>query len=114
MNLTAAALVVSLAANAALGYAYLGQRDAAVAAGVKTEQATGAAVACSSGVDDLQKQAASRHAAAVPKIEAAKVAADLGNRKADVILSTPAAIPGDDCKSAQARVDTWWEAREKR
>lgn len=111
MNPLGIVLAISLAANMALGWAYLGQRDAAVVAVERTSQATGAAVACSSGVDKLEKQAETRHAAAAPKIAAAKVAAVTAAKKADVILATPATAPGDDCKSATDRVDAWWADR---
>lgn len=104
-------LAISLAGNAFLGRAYLGQRDTAVVAVVKTEQATGAALACSAGVDDLQTKAETRRLEAAPRVEAAKQAAAAGNRKADVILATPATAPGDDCKSATDRVDAWWADR---
>lgn len=102
------ALAISLALNAALGWAYLGQRDKAVVAVERTEQATGAAVACSAGVDDLQTKAETRRLEAAPKVEAAKQAAAAGNKRADVILATPASTPGNDCKSATDRVDAWW------
>jgi hypothetical protein len=111
MNPLAIVLAISLAANALLGYAYLGKRDTAVVATERTEQATGAAQACSKGVDSLQKQASKRHADSAPRIEQAKQDADAGNQQADTILSTPAAVPGDDCRSAQARVATWWNER---
>lgn len=104
-------LLLSLAANAWLGSAYLGQRDKATVAVVETKQATGAAVECSKGTDSLVTQAVKRKAAAAPKIAAAAQAADAGDKRADVILSTPPAAPGDDCRSAQTRVDTWWENR---
>ena len=113
MNPWAWALLISLGANAGLGWSYLGQRDKATVAVVKTEQATGAAVACSQGVDKLETQAAKRKAEAAPKIAAAQKLADAGDKRADEILATPATVPGDDCRSAQARVDTWWQGRAK-
>ncbi len=107
----AIALAISVAINAALGWAYLGQRDKAVVSVEKTAQATGAAVACSAGVDSLQKKADLRKAAAAPRIEEAKHAAAVDNTKADAILATPATTPGSDCKSASDRVDAWWADR---
>lgn len=107
----AIALAISVAINAALGWAYLGQRDKAVASVVKAAQATGAAVACSAGVDSLQKKADERKAAAAPQIEKAKQAAAVDNTKADAILAAPATTRGNDCKSASDRVDTWWAER---
>jgi hypothetical protein len=111
MNATAIVLAISLMVNAALGWAYLGQRDKTVVAVEKTGQAAGAAVACSTGVDTLAKQANTRHAEAAPKIEEAKRGAAVASMKADAILSTPATMPGDDCKSANDRVDAWWADR---
>lgn len=108
MNPLTIILAISLATNCALGYLYLGQRDTATVQTVKTEQATGAAVACTAGVEEVQKAAIIRHREAAPKIEAARQQAETHNKAADLILSTPAAVPGDDCKSAQARVDDWW------
>lgn len=105
------ALAISVAINAAVGYAYLGQRDKAVVSVEKTVQATGAAVACSAGVDSLEKKADERHATAAPKIAEAKQVAEAANTKADAILATPATEPGNDCKSASDRVDTWWADR---
>lgn len=113
MNPIAIILTISLLANAALGYAYLGQRDATTQAVAQAEQAQDAATACSKAVDDLDTQAKKRKAAAKPRIEAAAKAADSNNRAADKILSTPAAMPGNDCQSAQARVDNWWQERTK-
>lgn len=107
----AISLALSLAGNALLGRAYLGQRDKATVAVVETKQVTGAAVACSKGTESLVTQAVKRKAAAAPEIAAAKQQADAGDKRADVILATPPVAPGDDCRSAQARVDTWWESR---
>lgn len=111
MNPLAILLAISLLANVAFGYAYLGQRDTAVIATTETKQATGAAQECSKGVETLQDKAKQRHKEAAPLIEAAKQEAQAGNKRADEILSTPAAAPGDDCRSAQARVDAWWDKR---
>jgi hypothetical protein len=104
-------LAISLAANALLGWAYLGQRDTAVTHAVREQQATGVALECSKGVDDLVKQADQRAASAAPKIVAAQQQAKTRDKHADVILATPPAAPGDDCRSAQARVDNWWAGK---
>lgn len=113
MNPLAIILAISLLSNAALGYAYLGQRDTATVAIVETRQATGAVIACTQATEGLETQAVKRKAAAKPKIEAAAKVAEGKDREADKILSTPAATQGDDCKSAQARVDNWWQERAK-
>lgn len=113
MNPLAVALVISVLANLFLGSAYLGQRDTATVAVVQQHQATGAATACSQGTEALVTKAEERKVKAAPRREQAKKAAEVHERRADVILATPPAAPADDCKSAQARIDTWWEARSK-
>ena len=113
-----AALAVSLTANAALGWLWLGARDDAAAshARVQAVQAElGAALAvgqaCSDGVAELQRQAETRAQ------EAAKARAEAQSRakqyalRADQVLSTPPAVPGDDCASAKARVADWLQRR---
>lgn len=111
MSPTHVVLAISLAANALLGYAYLGQRDTATVAKVEQRQAVGVALNCSEGTDSLDRQAKKRHQDAAPKIAAAQQQAQQHNREADRILATPPAVPGDACASAQAELDTWWETR---
>lgn len=106
-------LALSVAGNAALGWAYLGQRDKAVTHEVREQQATGVALKCSEGTESLQTKAAERHAAAAPKIEQARQQAAAADRRADAILAAPPAAPGDVCVSAQALVDDWWAGRAK-
>lgn len=113
-------LGLSLAANGAFGWAYLGQRDDATKA--KTDlrnmqgQRDGArqlASECSASVDDLRKLADRRYIVAAPARAAAASAAKGHNQRADTILSTPSPVPGDACASAQARVDSWLQGRAK-
>jgi hypothetical protein len=104
-------LAISLAANAALGWAYLGQRDTATVATAETKQADGISKACTEGVKTLGVQASKRHAEGAPKVEAAAKQAEDAGKQAMEILTTPAAVPGDDCKSAQATVDAWWSRK---
>lgn len=66
-----------------------------------------AAGACSDAVAD-QRAAESKAARA----EAADGARS-HNQKADSILSTPPAVPGDDCRSARVRVADWFKGRAK-
>lgn len=106
-------LAISLAANAALGWVYLGQRDTATVAKTETKQADGVSKACTEGVKTLSKQAAKRHADGAPKVAAATQQAEDAGKQAVQILTTPPAVPGNDCKSAQATVDAWWERRAK-
>lgn len=108
MNPMTVILAISLATNVALGWAYLGQRDTAVEATTETKQADGVAKSCTEGVDSLGKQAAKRHADAAPKVEAARQNAEEAGKLAVQIISTPAAVPGDACASAQAALDAWW------
>lgn len=114
------ALAISVAANAVLGWAYLGQRDDTAVAKTALRDMEGqrdgarqAASACSDSVDDLRELADKRAREAVPARAAAASAAQGHSQRADVILSTPAPVPGDVCASAQARVDDWLKGRAK-
>ena len=109
MNITTIALAISLLANVALTYAYLDKRDDTVAASTHLTHATADVKACNSSVDDLGAKSDQRAADAAPKRAAAKVAANKLNAEADTILSTPAAIPGDDCKSVTKRANDWFK-----
>ena len=105
------ALGVSVLANAGAGYVYLQQRDALTVAGNNLEHASGetataraAADACSASVEALATSAA----VMASQLEAARTAAtqraSQHYAKADKILATPSAVPGDACASAQKRV----------
>lgn len=114
------ALAVSVAANAALGWAYLGQRDDTTEAKTALRDMQGqrdgarqAASACSDSVDDLRELADKRAREAAPAQAAAASAAQGHNQRADQILAAPAPVPGDVCASAQARVDDWLKGRAK-
>lgn len=113
MKALAIALVLSLLGNAWLGHSYLGQRDTAVEAKTDVKHIAGAAQECSQGTEQLQQQGKQREADAAPKRAAAAAKADEHNRTADRILTTPPAVPGDACASAQAELDSWWAGREK-
>lgn len=112
------ALALSLAGNAFLGWAYLGQRDTATAARKDTASAVGqrddaraAANACSDASQDL-RDLADKRAREADQARLVAAGTALGhNKRADKILGTPAAVPGDDCKSAAARVSTWQKGR---
>jgi hypothetical protein len=105
-------IAVSLAFNLALGWAYLGQRDETQKAKDQATQAATAAKQCSDGVKDLQDAAADSKVDHLMALANAKEAADRANRRADIILKAGPAAPGDDCKSAQIRVDQWWQTRQ--
>lgn len=111
---------LSIALNAALGWAYLGQRDktvkaesAVTAMEQQRDGARAAASACSDAVEDLRTVADQRAAEAKAARAEAAAKARGHNKKADDILATPAAAPGDDCRSAQVRVADWIKGRAK-
>ena len=113
-------LALSMLANAALGWAYLGQRDDTAEARVglaamerQRDGARGAASACSDAVEALQDQAAKRAAAAVPVRAAAAKIAQQSERRADYALTLKPRHVGDACASAQALADEWLRGRAK-
>lgn len=118
MNPLLIALAISVAANAALGWAYLGQRDDTTEARTALRDMEGqrdgarqAASACSDSVEDLRELADKRAHDAAPARAAAASVAQGHNQRADQILATPAPVSGDVCASAQARVDEWLKGR---
>ncbi len=111
-------LAVLVAGNVLMGWAWLGSRDDATTARAELEAkgqelagARGAAQACSSKVDELRTLADRRAREAETARRAAAGRAADHSRKADAILATPPAVPGDACASAQHRVDTWLQGR---
>lgn len=118
MNPIVIILAASVAVNAALGWAYLGQRDDAAEARTALRDMEGqrdgarqAASACSDSVDDLRELADKRAREASTARAAAASTAQGHNQRADAILATPASVPGDACASAQTRVDDWLKGR---
>lgn len=116
----ACALAASVAANVALGWAYLGQRDKAVTQATKldgqqtvTRQTEAAAQQCSEGVDTLAKAGEVRAEAASESRAQAKARADVHYQRADKVLAAPAPVPHDACLSAQVRVDEWLKERNR-
>ena len=114
----ALALLASLAANGMLGWAYLGQRDTATQAradlGAMEQQrdsARQAVSACSDATDDLRTLADQRAIEARAARAEAAAQARTHHQKADAILATPPAVPGDDCQRAQVRVADWLKGR---
>jgi hypothetical protein len=104
-------LAISLLANLVLGVLFFRQHDGAVEAKTEERQAVASAQACSQGVDQLQQQAQQRQSAAAPKIAAAASAARAADRLADEIMRMPPADPGDACRSAVERVNSWWKGK---
>ena len=105
------ALVVSLAANAVLGWSWLGQRDVATAAQLQRDQARGDASACSDAVEDLRELANKRAQAAAPARQAAASAAQDLAARADHTLRQAPSNPADTCASMQALGDKWLQRR---
>lgn len=112
------ALIASAALNLLAGWAWLGQRDTiatlrteAKAAQGQLDGARADARACSDAVEDLRDLADQRARDASAARAAAQQRAQQHKRKADAILATPSAVPGDDCASARVRVDGWLKGR---
>lgn len=104
-------LAASLVANAALGWAYLGQRDATTVATGERDRARADASACSDAAEDLRDLADKRRAAAAPARAAAATAAQGLNARADYTLGLQPKVPGDLCASMQALGDEWLQGR---
>ena len=118
INPVLVALAISVAANAALGWAYLGQRDDTTTAQAalrdmegQRDGARGAANECSDSVQALRELADQRGREAAQARTAAADRALGHNQRADAILAAPSPVPGDVCASAQARVDSWIKGR---
>ncbi len=105
------ALLLSLAGNVGLSWMYMGQRDVATLARSDADHAADkeslaheSANVCTKAVDVLLLAGEGlKQERDQARAQAAAVA--VGHKaRADKILSTPAAVPGDACASAQARV----------
>lgn len=107
----AVALAVSIAGNALLGHAYLGERDQRVAAESDRKQARDAADTCSASVKTLRERAEKAEKEGAVARAAAAASAAVHEARADKILSAPDAVPGNDCQSARAVVDDWLRSR---
>jgi hypothetical protein len=104
-------LALSVAGNAALGWAWLGARDQVATTVTERDNARAAASACSDATEALRDLADKRGAEAARAQAEARKAASHREGRAQQILSTPAAVPGDDCGSARVRVDGWLKGR---
>lgn len=120
LTVAAIGLVVSLLGNALQGYAYLQQRDALTESRTTLTHAAGdtalaraAADSCSASVEGLGTAAAVQAGLATQAREFALTLAGKHAAAADKILSTPPAVPGNDCASAQARVADLLASRQK-
>lgn len=111
MNGLTIALLLSLLANAGLVWNNLELRDSLSTRSAALQNAVDAGKTCSDSVDALQLTASDRaKKAKVDRARAAASAATLEQR-ADETLATPAALAGNDCKSAELRIDTWLKGR---
>ena len=106
------ALALSVAGNAALGWAWLHQRDRAVVAVDALDTAQAAGTVCTEAVNGLSKLATDRAAAAKTERAAARKAAGRLQQRADRTLATAPAVPGDMCKSMQRLGDNWLKERQ--
>ena len=70
-----------------------------------------AASACRDVTDDLRIRAGERAIEAQAARAEAAARPCARQQKADAILATPPAVPGDDCQSAQVRVADWLKGR---
>jgi hypothetical protein len=115
MNPILIALAVSVAVNAALGWAYLKHRDHAAAslatATTERDQARTDAASCSAATKQLQKLAAQRAKAAEPARAAAASTARTLQARADATLSLQPSKPADLCASMQVMGDDWLRGR---
>lgn len=108
----AIALALSIAGNAWLTHAYIGERDTRVTAENERKQARDAANTCSASVKALRERAEKAEKEGAVARAAAAASAAKSEARADKILSTPDAVPGNDCQSARAVVDDWLGSRE--
>lgn len=105
------ALVASLLGNVWLWNEKEAEHDRATSLNTQLATANKATKACNDSIAGLEKAARKQGAQAErARIEAAE-RRKKRNEQADRELSTPATVPGDDCKSAQDRVKRILSAR---
>lgn len=107
-------LAFSVAGNAALGWAWLGARDQVATTITERDSARATASACSDATEALRELADKRGEETRRAQAAARLAAAKHEGRAQQILSTPPAVPGDDCASARVRIDDWIKGRAAR
>lgn len=113
MNPTTILLCVSIGLNVLMYVATTDARDKAATAIAQRDQVRADATACSDATEALRILADQRKAEADKARAAAKRAAASHEQRADAILSKPASVPGDDCRSAAARAEAWLAGRAK-
>lgn len=104
-------LAASLAGNAALGWAYLGQRDEAATVALERDAARSHASACSDATDALRELADRRQLNASAARAAAANAARTLEQRTDTTLAKLPKYPVDQCASMQAMGDEWLQGK---
>lgn len=108
-------LVAALALSGVSNWWLFKERDEGIAQLAQVQSAlttaNDAGKTCDESVRKLEEEAKQAQVEAKPKIEAAAVKNQTYTRKAQVILSTPATVPDDVCKSAQDRAIQWLKER---
>lgn len=112
-QILAIVLAISMLGNAWQARAYLAQRDELTVATKDRDDARSLATACSDATADLRTLADQRAADARAARQAAEAQARGYQQAAQIQLTTPAAVPGDDCRSAQIRAEKWLQGRVK-
>ena len=112
MNPLTVALAISVAANWALGWAYLGQRDDTTAAQGQRDQARADASACSDATENLRELAGKRSEAAAPARAAAAAIAQGLQQRADYTLGLQPKVAHDLCASMRSLGDEWLQERQ--
>lgn len=105
------ALAASMAGNAALTVAYLGQRDSTTQAKGERDRAQADAKACSDGVLSLQAAAETRAKAAEKARAEAEARQRTAQATAQKLMTRKPTVPDDSCASARAQVDDWLSNR---
>lgn len=113
MSPTTIILAVSIALNALMFWATTDAMESTAKAIAERDRARADATACSDATEELRDLADKRKAEADKARDAAKRAAASHEQRADAILSRPASVPGDDCKSAADRAEAWLTGRVK-
>ncbi len=103
-----AALVLALTVgNGIFAKLWLGARDGRTKAETELSQSQAVAKQCSDGVKAMEDTARARARLAEDARKAAADAARKHDTRAQQILSSPPAVPGDSCASADAAVNDW-------
>lgn len=113
MSPGAVILLLSLAANAALAWTYLAQRDDLTKATEQRDTARVDALACSDATEALRELAAKRQEAAAPARAAAAKAARIHHQRADHTLGLQPSNLADLCASMQVMGDKWLAGRQQ-